>query len=76
VRPGLTGWAQIHGRNALDWDVRLEMDVWYVEHASFWLDLRILWRTLVHVVRREGISAPGHATMPRFTGSAGSPNST
>jgi lipopolysaccharide/colanic/teichoic acid biosynthesis glycosyltransferase len=69
VKPGLTGWAQINGRNAVGWDTRLELDVWYVEHQSLWLDLRILGATVVRVLRREGISASGHATMPPFTGS-------
>lgn len=68
VRPGLTGWAQINGRNRLSWDERFEADVWYVDHRSFLLDLRILWRTLVAVLRREGISAAGEATMRPFTG--------
>jgi lipopolysaccharide/colanic/teichoic acid biosynthesis glycosyltransferase len=63
VRPGITGWAQVNGRNLVDWDDRLELDVWYVEHRSLALDLRILWRTARAVVRREGISAEGHATM-------------
>jgi sugar transferase EpsL len=66
VRPGITGWAQVHGRNALGWPERLALDVWYVDHLSPWLDLRILLRTLGEVARRRGISAPGHATMPRF----------
>lgn len=66
VRPGITGWAQVNGRNAASWDERLRLDVWYVDHWSFWLDLRILLRTIWTVVRREGISAEGHATMPRF----------
>ena len=70
VRPGITGWAQVNGRNALTWEQKFEMDVWYVENLSFGLDLRILWKTLVSVVRREGISAAGEATMPRFTGTA------
>ncbi|QKT04809.1 sugar transferase [Ectothiorhodospiraceae bacterium 2226] len=68
VRPGITGWAQVNGRNAVDWDERFRLDVWYVDHASLWLDLKILWRTLVLVVRREGISAEGHVTMPPFKG--------
>ena len=68
VRPGITGWAQVNGRNLSSWRLRLEQDVWYVEHASFLLDLRILGRTLTRVVRRQGVSAPGTATMPRFTG--------
>lgn len=70
VRPGISGWAQVNGRNTLTWEQKFEMDVWYVENLSFGLDLRILWRTLAAVVRREGISAPGEATMPAFTGEA------
>jgi lipopolysaccharide/colanic/teichoic acid biosynthesis glycosyltransferase len=66
VRPGLTGWAQVNGRNAPDWDARLEMDVWYVENRSWWLDLRILARTVSAVLRREGIAAEGHVTVNRF----------
>jgi lipopolysaccharide/colanic/teichoic acid biosynthesis glycosyltransferase len=69
VRPGLTGWAQVHGRNALSWEERFAHDVWYVDHVSLGADLRILTRTCVLVFRREGISAEGHATMPVFTGS-------
>ena len=69
VRPGITGWAQIHGRNALAWEKRLEADVWYVDHWSLWLDFKILWTTLFQVMKREGISADGHATMPEFRGS-------
>lgn len=70
VRPGLTGWAQVNGRNALSWDEKFELDVWYVENRSFALDLKILWLTLLTVVRRKGISSDGHATMPPFTGSS------
>lgn len=66
VKPGMTGWAQVQGRNELDWDARLEADAWYVEHVSLWLDARILARTVVTVVRREGISSPGHVTGERF----------
>jgi sugar transferase EpsL len=66
VLPGMTGWAQVNGRNAPDWETRLEMDVWYVENRSLWLDLRILVRTLATVIRREGISREGHATAPKF----------
>jgi len=69
VKPGLTGWAQINGRNAISWDEKLEMDVWYVEHHSLWLDLKILALTLLKVLTGHGISAPGHATAPYFTGS-------
>lgn len=69
VRPGLTGWAQIHGRNAQTWDDRLVLDVWYVDHRTFWLDICILARTLVLVARRDGINAVGDATMAEFLGS-------
>lgn len=69
VRPGVTGWAQIHGRNALSWEEKLRLDVWYVDHRSLMLDLRILARTLAQVILRRGIQAEGHATMPRFEGS-------
>ncbi|NPV05202.1 MAG: sugar transferase [Syntrophaceae bacterium] len=69
VKPGLTGWAQVNGRNALTWEDRLEMDVWYVENRSMLLDLKILWRTIRIVLHREGISHQGSATMERFTGS-------
>lgn len=68
VRPGLTGLAQVRGRNALSWEEKFELDVWYVDHRSFLLDLRILAETLWHVVRPHGISAEGEATMPAFTG--------
>jgi sugar transferase EpsL len=69
VRPGITGWAQIHGRNATSWAERLALDVWYVDHWSLTLDLRILLRTAVVVLRRYGISQPGHVTIEPFTGS-------
>ncbi len=72
VRPGITGLAQVSGRNALSWDERFEMDVWYVEHRTFWLDLKILWQTVARVVKREGISAQGEATMPEFPGNQSS----
>jgi sugar transferase EpsL len=68
VRPGLSGWAQVNGRNAVGWSNRFAMDVWYVDNQSFWLDLKILWLTVVKVIRREGVSAPGEATMSRFLG--------
>jgi len=68
VRPGITGWAQVNGRNAVDWDERFRLDVWYVDHRSFRLDLRILWLTLLRVLRADGISEPGSATMSKFTG--------
>lgn len=69
VRPGVTGWAQINGRNALSWDEKFRLDVWYVDHQSLWLDLKILLLTVKKVFVREGISAAGDATMPRFAGS-------
>jgi sugar transferase EpsL len=69
VMPGLTGWCQINGRNALSWEEKLELDVWYVEHWSLWLDLKILALTFFKVLLRSGVSSPGHATMPEFNGS-------
>jgi lipopolysaccharide/colanic/teichoic acid biosynthesis glycosyltransferase len=69
VRPGLTGWAQVNGRNAISWDQKFAFDLWYVDHASLSLDLKILWLTVRNVFTRHGISAEGEATMPRFTGS-------
>ena len=68
VRPGITGWAQVNGRNAIDWTQRFKLDVWYVDHQTLWLDLRILWLTLRKVWRREGISAEGEATVAKFKG--------
>jgi glycosyltransferase involved in cell wall biosynthesis/lipopolysaccharide/colanic/teichoic acid biosynthesis glycosyltransferase len=68
VKPGITGWAQVNGRNAIDWEEKLRLDVWYVDHGTLGLDARILWQTLTKVVRRDGISADGHATMPVFLG--------
>lgn len=68
VRPGITGWAQINGRNAISWEEKFELDVWYVENQSFWLDLKILLLTLKKVLMRDGISAEGEATMPKFKG--------
>jgi lipopolysaccharide/colanic/teichoic acid biosynthesis glycosyltransferase len=70
VRPGITGWAQINGRNAISWEQKFALDTWYVEHESVWLDIKILALTVWRVLRREGISAAGEATMPRFEGSA------
>lgn len=69
VLPGLTGWAQVNGRNALTWEDKFRLDVWYVDHWSFWLDLRILFLTVWKVFKREGISQPGHATAEEFMGS-------
>ena len=70
VIPGITGWAQINGRNALSWDEKFALDVWYVDNWSLWLDAKILAGTFLQVVRREGISREGHATNPEFMGSA------
>lgn len=68
VRPGVTGWAQVNGRNALDWDTRLQMDVWYVDNRNLLLDIKILFLTLWRVFQRQGVSHEGHVTMPRFKG--------
>jgi len=68
VRPGITGWAQVNGRNAISWDEKFKLDVWYVDHQSFWLDLKILLMTLHKVFIRHGISADDSSTMPKFTG--------
>lgn len=70
VRPGVTGWAQVNGRNAISWDQKFAYDVWYVDNVSLWLDLRILWMTLVSVVRRNDVSASDHATAHEFLGSS------
>lgn len=69
LRPGVTGWAQVNGRNALSWEEKFELDVWYVDNRSFWLDLKIILMTLKKVFVREGVSADGEATMSKFTGS-------
>lgn len=69
VRPGITGWAQINGRNALTWEEKFALDVWYVDHQSVWLDLRILARTVGTVLGAKGVSQKGHATMEKFLGS-------
>ena len=69
VRPGITGWAQINGRNSLSWEEKFELDVWYVDNWSLWLDIRILLMTVKKVFVRDGINAQNDATMPRFTGS-------
>jgi len=68
VRPGITGWAQVNGRNAISWEEKFKMDVWYVDHHSLWLDLKILFLTVKNVIARHGISADGEATMPKFSG--------
>lgn len=68
LRPGVTGWAQVNGRNALSWEEKFELDVWYVENRTLWLDIKILFLTVWQVVKRDGISHGGEATMPRFEG--------
>lgn len=68
VRPGITGWAQVNGRNAIGWEDKFKLDVWYVDHRSLWLDIKILWLTVKKVLLRDGISAAGEATMPKFEG--------
>lgn len=68
LRPGLTGWAQINGRNAVDWETRLRMDVWYVDNLGFWLDVSILGKTIIKVLSRKDITADGHETCPEFVG--------
>lgn len=69
VRPGVTGWAQVNGRNAISWEDKFKLDVWYVDNQSFWLDIKIILMTIKKVVVREGIAAEGEATMSKFTGS-------
>jgi len=69
VRPGVTGWAQVNGRNAISWEEKFKLDVWYVDNRSFWLDLKILSLTVKKVLVRDGISGEGEATMSKFTGS-------
>jgi len=69
VLPGVTGWAQVNGRNAISWEEKFKYDVWYVDNQSFWLDIKIILMTIKKVIAREGISADDHATMPKFSGS-------
>ncbi|MBV1874436.1 MAG: sugar transferase [Gammaproteobacteria bacterium] len=71
AKPGITGWAQVNGRNAISWDEKFELDVWYIENQSFWLDIKILFLTLYTVLKKEGISQDGHVTMEKFSGSSG-----
>ncbi|TCP52335.1 sugar transferase EpsL [Tumebacillus sp. BK434] len=71
VKPGITGWAQVNGRNAISWEEKFRLDVWYVDHQSFWLDLKILYMTLRKVVRSEGINQTGHVTIAKFQGKQG-----
>lgn len=69
VKPGITGWAQVNGRNTLSWEEKFTYDLWYVEHQSFWLDMKILWMTLLKVIKTEGVqSSPNHATAEKFKG--------
>jgi lipopolysaccharide/colanic/teichoic acid biosynthesis glycosyltransferase len=69
VLPGITGWAQVNGRNALSWEEKFDLDLWYVDHQSSWLDLKIIGLTILKMIRREGISQPGQATAEEFQGS-------
>jgi lipopolysaccharide/colanic/teichoic acid biosynthesis glycosyltransferase len=69
VRPGITGWAQVNGRNAISWEEKFQLDIWYIENRNLWLDMKIFWLTLRKIFIRDGINADGEATMPRFTGS-------
>jgi len=71
VKPGITGWAQVNGRNAISWEQKFEYDIWYVEHQSFWLDMKILWMTFLKVVNRSDISSDTAATMEKFEGNKG-----
>jgi lipopolysaccharide/colanic/teichoic acid biosynthesis glycosyltransferase len=68
VTPGISGWAQVNGRNALSWNEKFKLDVWYVDHQSFALDMRIAWMTVLRIVRPQGVSQDGHVTMPKFMG--------
>ena len=70
VRPGITGWAQVNGRNAISWEEKFKLDAWYADNRSLWLDIKILWLTVKKVLVRDDISAAGEATMPRFTGNS------
>jgi lipopolysaccharide/colanic/teichoic acid biosynthesis glycosyltransferase len=70
VLPGITGWAQVHGRNAISWDEKFRLDLWYVDHASLWIDAQVICRTLLTAINSRDVSAGNHATMPEFLGSA------
>ena len=74
VHPGITGWAQVNGRNAISWEEKFELDVWYVDNRSFWLDIKILWLTILKVLARENISTFGDETAPKFTGNTKNDN--
>jgi len=69
VKPGITGWAQINGRNSISWEEKFNLDVWYVDNRSFWLDIKIILLTIFKVLKQEGISQSDHTTMPKFEGS-------
>lgn len=69
VRPGITGWAQVNGRNSISWEEKFKLDIWYVENRTFFLDLKIIWLTIIKVLKMDGITANGEATMSKFTGS-------
>jgi lipopolysaccharide/colanic/teichoic acid biosynthesis glycosyltransferase len=69
VRPGITGWAQINGRNAISWEQKFDHDVWYVDHISLRLDIRVMWMTIMKVIKSDGVNQNGHATMEKFKGS-------
>jgi lipopolysaccharide/colanic/teichoic acid biosynthesis glycosyltransferase len=71
VKPGITGWAQVNGRNAISWDEKFDLDVWYVDNQSIWLDIKILWMTVKKVINRDDISAKNEATMTKFDGGQG-----
>jgi len=68
VKPGITGWAQVNGRNAITWEEKFKLDVWYVDHQSFWLDMKIIFMTIWKILKRDGINQPGQATMEKFRG--------
>lgn len=68
IRPGITGWAQVNGRNTISWDEKFELDVWYIDNRNFWLDIKIIKLTILKILKREGISAPGEATISKYTG--------
>ena len=74
VLPGITGWAQVNGRNAISWEDKFKLDVWYVDNWSVWLDIKILWLTGIKVLKRDGISAEGHSTAPEFMGNQQEPS--
>ena len=74
IRPGITGWAQINGRNAISWEQKFKLDAWYIENQSFWLDIKILFLTVKKVFIKDGISADGEVTMSKFTGSKANVN--